>query len=181
MVVDIAELRPQAVVVEGVGADEPNLFLGREDELDSGVRAVLGEHAAHALEHRDDGRLVVRAEDRPAGVPYDAVLDDRLQRSGRRHRVEVGAEEERRAPNCRLETDVDVPHGRPDRRAAVVFVRVEAQPAEVAEHDVRDRPLLPRRARDRCELQKKRESLPVRYSHCFAKPSYLDFVSPDWE
>ena len=49
------------------------------------------------LEHRRDGGLVVGAEDRPGRVADDAVLDDRLDRPLRRHRVEVRAEEERRA------------------------------------------------------------------------------------
>ena len=50
-----------------------------------------------------DRGLVVGAEDRPGGVPHDAVLDHRLDRGGRRHGVEVRAEEERLAVGRRLE------------------------------------------------------------------------------
>ena len=96
LVVDEAELRAQARVVERGGADEADLLLPREHELDARVRDVLGEHAAHALEHLRDGRFVVSAEDRAAGIPHDAVLDDRPQLAARRDGVEMGAEEERR-------------------------------------------------------------------------------------
>ena len=48
------------------------------------------------LDHRGDRGLVVGAEDRPAGVPHDSVLDHGLDRAGRRHGVHVRAEEERR-------------------------------------------------------------------------------------
>jgi hypothetical protein len=66
-----------ARLVERDGAEEPDLLLPREHELDPRVRDVLDEHAAHALEHLRDRRLVVGAEDRAAGVPHDAVLHHR--------------------------------------------------------------------------------------------------------
>ena len=123
------------------------------------MRAVLGEHAPDALEHRDDGGLVVAAEDRRAAVAHDPVLDDRLDRVDRRHRVEVGAEEERLAVPRRLERDVDVPHRRADGRAGVVLVRVEPEIAEIAEDAVGDGALLAGRARDGGELEEEVESL----------------------
>ena len=80
LVVDVADLRAQARVVERERAEQADLFLRREEQLDPGVRAVLGEHAARGLEHGGDGRLVVGAEDRLPRVADDAVLDDRLDR-----------------------------------------------------------------------------------------------------
>ena len=75
----------------------PTSSFGVNSELDPGVRPALGEHAARRLEHRGDRGLVVAAEDRRPRVADDAVLDDRLDRVGRRHGVEVGAEEDRLA------------------------------------------------------------------------------------
>jgi len=114
----------QPLVVEGVRADQPDFFLRGEEQLDAGVRPVFGEHAPDSFEHRDDRRLVVGAEDRAAGVPDDTVVDNRLHRPGRRHRVEVRAEEERCPLGGRLEPRVDVAHRRTDRRPAVVLVRL---------------------------------------------------------
>ena len=45
-----------------------------------GVRPALRDDAPRRLEHHDDRRLVVGAEDRPAGVADDAVLDHGLER-----------------------------------------------------------------------------------------------------
>ena len=58
---------------------------------------ILGDHPPRGVQHRRDRGLVVRAEDRAAGVADDAVVDDGLNRSLRRNRVQVGAEEERRS------------------------------------------------------------------------------------
>ena len=152
----------QPVVVERVRADETDFLLRREDELDSRVRPVLGEHAPDALEHLDDRSLVVGAEDRSAGVPDNPVLDDRFERPGGRHRIEVRAEEERRPLGGRLEADVDVSHRRADLRPAAVLVRLEPEVAQVAEHDVGDGTLLARRAGDRGELEEEVEGWPLR-------------------
>ena len=122
LVVDEAELRAQARVVERGGADEADLLLPREHELDPRVRDALGEHAAHTLEHLRDRCLVVGAEDRAAGVSDDAVLDDRPQLAARRHRVEVGAEEEWRSLGGRLDPRVEV--------AEVVLLDGEAEIAD---------------------------------------------------
>ena len=127
LVVDVADARAQPRVVERVGADEADLLLRREEQLDAGVRPALGEHAPRRLEHRRDGRLVVGAEDRPGRVPDDAVLDHRLDRRGRRHGVEVRAEEERLAVGGRLEPRVEVPHRRADPRPGVVLVDARPQ------------------------------------------------------
>ena len=66
-------------------------------QLEARVRPVLLDDPPRRFEHRRDRGLVVGAEDRPARVPDDAVLDDGLERPLRRHGVEVRAEEERRA------------------------------------------------------------------------------------
>ena len=55
LVVDVADPRAQPGVVEGVGADEADLLLGREQELEPAVRAPLLDHAPRRLEHDRDG------------------------------------------------------------------------------------------------------------------------------
>ena len=142
-------------MVERARADQPDLLHRREHELDPGVRKVLAEHAPHALEHRRNRRLVVAAEDRAARVADDAVLDDRLELPVGRHRVHVRAEEERRPLGGRLDPRVDVARGRADLRAAGIFVRLEPETAQIAEHDVRDAAFLARWARDRGKLEEK--------------------------
>src|SRR5581483_4094442 len=146
LVVDETELRPQPRRVERRRPVQADLLLPREDELDPCVRDVLDEDAPRPLEHLDDRRLVVAPEDRPAHVPDHAVLDHRPQLAGRRHRVEMGAEEERRPLRRRLEPRVDV--------AEVVLARAQAEPAEITDDDVRHRLLLTRRRRDGRELEK---------------------------
>ena len=111
------------------------------------MRPVLDEHAARRLEHRHDRGLVVAAEDRPARVPHDPVLDDRLDRVGGRDGVEVRAEEERLARRGRLERDVEVAHRRADSGPGAVLVGPQAAVREVADHAIGDRALLARRAR----------------------------------
>jgi hypothetical protein len=63
-------------VVEGCGTEQADLLLTREQQLDPCMGDVLGENAPHALEHLDDGGLVVAAEDRPARIANHTVLDD---------------------------------------------------------------------------------------------------------
>jgi hypothetical protein len=159
LVVDVAEASAQACVVERGGAEQPDLLLRGEEELDPGVRPVLGEHAPRRVEHRGDGRLVVGSEDRAAGVPHQALLDDGLDRPDRRNGVEVRAEEDRRPLGRRLDAGEDVPDRRLDRGPGVVLVRREAEVAEVRGHDVGDGALLPGWARDRGQLGEKVEHL----------------------
>jgi len=61
------------------------------------VLAVLGDDRPHRLEQHGDRRLVVGSEDRAGRVAHAAVLDDRLDPAVGRCRVEVRAEDERRA------------------------------------------------------------------------------------
>ena len=97
LVVHEAGRRDEPRVVERVRAAERHLLLRREQELDPRVLAAFVEDAANRLEHDDDRRLVVRAEDRPGGIADDAVLaDDRVDRRLGRNRVRVRAEEDRR-------------------------------------------------------------------------------------
>src|SRR4029077_447009 len=78
MVVDVTNPGSQPIVVEGRRAAKANLLLGREEQLDPAVWTVLRDDESHRFEHRGDGRLVVGAEDRSAGVAKDTVLEHRL-------------------------------------------------------------------------------------------------------
>jgi hypothetical protein len=160
VVVDVADPRVQAMLVEGRRAPEPDLLHRREEELDAGVAATVLEHARCGLEHRRDGRLVVRAEDRPSRVAHDRVLADLgLDRPLGRDGVEVRAEEDRQ-PRCavtRLDPAVDVPDRRADPRPRVVLESLEPERLHVLEHPVGDSPLLPRRARKRRQLEEQRK------------------------
>ena len=99
LVVDEAGLGDEPRVVERVRAAQRDLLLRGEHQLDAGMRPALLDDPPRSLEHHHDGRLVVRAEDRPRGVPDDPVLaDHRLDRRFGRNRVRVRAEEDRRAP-----------------------------------------------------------------------------------
>ena len=113
---------------------------------------------ARALEHRRDRGLVVGAEDRAAGVAHDAVLDDAARSAPRRHRVEVGAEEDRRPLARSARAGGEVAHRRADARARVVLVDARARGREVGAHAVGDGALLPRRARHRGQLGEEIES-----------------------
>ena len=112
-------------MVERVCADEPDLFLGSEEQFDAGVRSTLGQDHAGRLEHGGDSGLVVGAEDRAGAVSNDSVLDDRLDRRRRRHGVEVSAEQERLTGGGGLDPRVQVAHCRADPRPALVLVDVE--------------------------------------------------------
>ena len=121
--------------------------------------APLLDDPPRGLDHGDDRRLVVGAEDRPARVPDDAVLDDHgLERAVERDRVEVRAEEERRAAlGRRREAAEDVPASTPEPLGRVVLLPREPEPVELRRDPVGDRPLLARRARDRAELEEEVE------------------------
>ncbi len=157
VVVAVADRRLDRVEVELVGALEPGLLLGREDELDAGVRDALVQDPLRRDEHRRHRGLVVAAEDRVAGVAHDAVLDDGLDRVGRRHGVEVRAEEDRGAWRGRLKPRDDVPGVPADPRAGVVLGEVEAQVAQLAGDSLGHRALVTRRARDRAEFEEEIE------------------------
>ena len=130
VVVDVADARAEALLVERRRTTQPHLLHRREQQLEARVRPAALHQPRGALEHRRDGCLVVGTEDRPGGVPDDLVLaDDGLDRRLRRHRVEMGAEEDRRAVPAvrRRQTAEDVPHRRADPRARVVFVRLQPE------------------------------------------------------
>ena len=161
LVVDVADPRVQAGVVECGRPEQTDLFLRREQQLDARVPPVLGEDTARCLEHHGDGRLVDRAEDRPGGIADDPLVDHRLDRARRRHRVQVRAQEERRAfaVPVRLDAAVQVADRRADLRACVVLVDVEPEVPQVPRHGVRDRALLSRRAGQRGELREQVEDV----------------------
>ena len=151
-------------MIEGIGADEADLLLRREQQLDSRVRASLGEHAARRLEHGCNRSLVVRAEDRPGGVPEHAVRHRRLDRRRRRDRVEMRAQEERLALGSRLEPRVEVAHCRADPRAGVVLVDRQAAVAQIARYEVGDCALFARWALDGGELDEEIDDLGRHYA-----------------
>ena len=55
LVVDVANSSVQARVVERSGAEEPDLLLRREEQLDARVRPAFGEDAAGCIEHHRNG------------------------------------------------------------------------------------------------------------------------------
>jgi hypothetical protein len=122
VVVDVADLRREARRVECRGAEQADLLLRREEQLDPGVLAPVLDEPRGRLEHRGDGGLVVRTEDRARTVADDLVLAHQgLDRSLGRHRVEMGTEEDRFTFARALEAAVDVPHRRADLGPRIVL------------------------------------------------------------
>ena len=161
LVVDVPDAGGEARAVERLGAAQAHLLLRREQELEARVRDSPLDHAAGGLDHGHDRRLVVGAEDRAAGVPDDPVLDHRLDRPGRRHRVHVRAEEERRPLGRRLQPRVQVPGIRADLRPGVVLVDLESERAQLRGDAVGDGALLPGWRRQRGEVEEE-----VERAHC---------------
>ena len=90
----------------------------------------------------------------------DAVVDNRLDWSGGRNRVEVRTEEEGRAAvGGRFHPRVDVSHRRADARARIVLVCLQPQAPQVARDDVCDRTLVPGRAGECGELHEQVQHL----------------------
>ena len=141
-----------------IAPSSPISSFGVKTQLDAGVRPPLFDDATGSLEHGDHGRLVVCAEDRPTRVPDDAVLDHGLERPVERDGVEVRAEEERCAAlDGSREAADDVPGRRPEPLGRVVLLPGKPQPVELRGDAVGHRPLLPRRAGDRAELEEEVE------------------------
>ena len=126
LVVDEPVPRGEARLVERRRSDEADLLLRREQQLDAGVPPTLGEHAARRLEHDRDSGFVVGAQDRPGRVSHNSlVVDDRLDRAGRRDGVEVCTEKDWRSRRGGLQPRVEIAGGRADPFAGVVLVHVE--------------------------------------------------------
>ena len=159
VVVDVAQLRAQSPLVERGRAAQADLLLGREQQLNPAVRPVLGDYAPCRLEHRCHRRLVVGAENRPARVPDDPVVDHRLDRPLRRNGVEMGAEEERRPLAGRLDSAEQVADRGVDPGAGVVLVDGQREAAQVLDHLVGNGAFLPRRARHARELDEQLRNL----------------------
>ena len=158
LVEHVAHARRQSRLIECGGAEQTNLLFRREEQLDSRMRTVLCENATRRIEHRRNRRLVVGSEDRVGGIEDHAVVDDGLDRASRRHRVQVRAEEERRAAVCRrLDSGEEVADRRSDPRAGVVLVGFEPELAQVTEDGVGDGSLFARRARKRGQLEEEIE------------------------
>ena len=116
--------------------------------------------APRRLEHDGDRSLVVRAEDRARGVANEAlVVDDRLDLPRRRHRVEVRAEEDRRAGRRALEARVEIAGRRTDALAGVVLFDLERAVAQVPRDRIGDGAFLSGRARDGGELREEVEDV----------------------
>jgi len=141
-------------VVEGGGAEQTDLLLRREQQLDPAVRPVLGEHAPCSLEHRRDCRLVVGSEDRAGRIADHAVVVDHwLDRRSGRHGVEMGTEEDRRAAAVRrFEPAVEIADVRADGAACLILVDRQAEVAEITDDCVGDGALVARRAGQRGQL-----------------------------
>ena len=158
LVVDEAELGLELRVVEGARAEKADLLLLREQQLDAGMRPAFGDDPPRRLDHRDDGRLVVRAEDRSRGVPDDAVRDDRLERALRRHGVEMRTEEDRRtAVQPSRQPAQQVARVGVDPGPGVVLLDLEAQRAQLGGDAIGDRALVSRWTGDRAELREEIE------------------------
>jgi SAM-dependent methyltransferase len=158
LVVDEAGLGEEPCMVEGARTLQPDFLLRREDELDARVRKALAQDAPRRLQHHRDRGLVVRAEDRPARVADDAVLDHRLERAVERDRVRVCAEEDGHARVTRgRQAAVDVPGARVDLRPRLVLLPLEAELGEVGADTVGHVTLVSRRARDGAELEEEVE------------------------
>ena len=155
LVVHVADAPLEALDVQLHRAEQADLLLRREDELDPGVAPLLLEDTACGLEHRDDCGLVVGTEDRPPGVAHEPVLvDHRVERAVERHGVEVRAEEERDAALDRPRQPADdVPGRRPEPFGRVVLLPGEPESVELGGHAVGDGTLFARRARDGAQLE----------------------------
>ena len=153
LVVHVAEPRLQALVVERGGAQQPDLLLRREQELDAAVRPVLGEDARAPPRASPRRRTCCRRRGscRPALRTTPSSMTGSIA-AVRRDGVEVRAEEDGVAAvasprggsrGCRCSSRL---------RAGVVFVDGQPEVAQVADDDVGDGALLARRARERREL-----------------------------
>ena len=154
VVVDEAEAALQDRRVERGRAAQPDLLARGEEQLDARVGELLVADAAHRLEHHGDGGLVVAAEDRRVAVREVPVDELDLDRPGHRHGVEVGAEDDRRAPRGRgREPPDDVPAARADRRRRAVLDHLRPQRAQLAADDLGDAALVARRRGDLAEAR----------------------------
>ena len=131
----------------------PTSSLGVNSSSTPACGLPLLDDPARRLDHRHDRRLVVGAENRPARVPHDPVLaEDRLERALRRHRVEVRAEEDRRAAfGAAGEPAEQVPIVEPIAAPPRLRRRRGRRP-QLSGDTVCDVALLPRRARQRAQL-----------------------------
>jgi len=110
------------------------------------------QNQAGGLEQHGHRRLVVGAENRVGRARDDSVRDDGLDRPGSGNRVEVRAEEDRRAALARRRRQP-----RQQIAGRVGGVRLDTQVAQIAANVIGDRLLLAGGARDRDELEKERE------------------------
>ena len=139
--------------VERERALEPRLLSRREEQLDAGVRASLGQDEPRRFEQNGHRRLVVGPQDGVCAVRDDPVRDDGLDRSRNGHGVEVGAEKDRRPglARGRGQAGEEVP--------GLVLDRLDAQVTEVGTHPGGDLRLLPGWARNGRELEEERKDV----------------------
>ena len=127
-------------------------------QLDARVRLAFGDDPPRRLDHRDDGRLVVSAENGACGVTDDPVRDDGLEGALWRHGVEVRAEEDRRsAVRPAGQPAQEVARVGVDAGAGIVLLDLEAQGAELGRDTIGDRALVSRWTGDRAQLREEVE------------------------
>ena len=168
LVEDVPHRSAQPRVVERPRAEQADLLLRREQELDARVRLAFDEHPPHRLEHDRHGGLVVGAEDRPGPVPDDAVVDLGFDRALRRHGVEVRTEEQRETAAVRavrLQAAEQVSDRGADGGAGPVLLHLERKVVQVADHSVRDGALVPGRARQGGELREQVERRLIHFTN----------------
>ena len=146
--------------VERLGAEEPGLLAGSEDQLHV-ARRRLGDEPARQHEQDGDRRLVVRAEHRGAVGAHEAVGDHHLRRAFGGDRVQVSAETDRRRLTAPRDARHEVAAAAAGHRRAAVLVDVQAEIAEIPLDHVGDLPLRTRRRRDAGEPDEEVEKLVV--------------------
>ena len=124
-VVDKADPGHETVRVELLRTTKPNLFLDRDQQLDTRVRNVLAKHASDAIDHARHGGLVVCAKDRVVGVDDEAITLNGIDRCRGRHGIDVGIKEQWRAGDCAWDPGVEIACVAVDPRAGVVLVRLD--------------------------------------------------------
>ena len=135
--------------VERGRSHQSALLADREHQLDSGVGQPVEHERADRLQDHRDRRLVVGADDRGGGVSEHAVDEHRLERRGRRHGVEVGAQEQGAPGRRRGDAAVQVVAIAADRRAGAVGAHRQAQRLQLRRHGIAAGPLGITRAGDR--------------------------------
>ena len=141
-VVDVPDGRLKLARVERLGADETDLFLHRDHELDARVRDAVAHDAADAIDDPGDRRLVIGTEDRRVTVDDELAFDHGIDRRGHRNGIDMRVEEQRRAGSRRGDAGVEVAGITVDLRPRVVLDALHAERRQDVSHHVDRRALL---------------------------------------